>query len=42
MAYATALTATEQSQVGRAAGPEAQVEENGRYFIRGLTQGAVK
>jgi len=31
----TALTATEQSQVGRAAGPEAQVEENGHFFIRG-------
>src|SRR3954453_22286948 len=31
----TALTETEQSQVGRAAGPETQVEENGRYFIRG-------
>ncbi len=31
----TALTTTEHSQVGRAAPAEAQVEENGRYFIRG-------
>src|SRR6185295_9381262 len=36
----TARTATEQSQVGRAAGPEAQVEENGRFFIRGNVFGS--
>ena len=31
----TALTSTESSQVGRAPPPDEQVEEGGRYFLRG-------